>query len=104
VLQLVIEDQELTPFLHLEQPDRFPLRVAGNLPPGLELTKATKPVEIVDAAEGKKKPVIVFTEIEVSPARATVRYRYDVEGVKGSCTLEKRDGHWVLAKSRITER
>jgi hypothetical protein len=107
VLQLVIDDEELNPFLHLDRPDRFPLKVAGNFPPGLELVKATKPVEIVDAAEAKgdkPKPVLVFTEIEVQPARATVRYRYDIEGVKGACTLEKREGRWVLAKSRITER
>lgn len=104
VLQLVVEDEELTPFLHLEQPDRFPLKIAGDFPPGLELVKATKPVEIVDAAEAKKKPVIVFTEIDVGPSRAQVRYRYDVESVKGASTLEKRDGHWVLVKSRITER
>jgi hypothetical protein len=107
VLQLVIDDEELNPFLHLDRPDRFPLKVAGSFPPGIALVKATKPVEIVDAAEAKgdkPKPVLVFTEIEVQPARATVRYRYDIEGVKGACTLEKREGRWVLAKSRITER
>jgi hypothetical protein len=108
VLQLVIDDEELNPFLHLDQPDRFPLKVAGSFPAGLELVKATKPVEIVDAAaaKGGKKPVpvLVFTEIDVQPTRASVRYRYDIEGVKGACTLEKREGRWVLAKSRITER
>lgn len=104
VLQLVLEDEELTPFLHLEEPGRFPVKIAGSLPSGLELVKATKPVEIVDTAEGKKKPVIVFTEIDVGPSRAQVRYRYDVEQVKGASTLEKRDGRWVLVRSRITER
>ena len=104
VLQLVLEDEELTPFLHLEQPARFPVKIAGNLPPGLTLVKATQPVEIVDVAEAKKKPVIVFTEIDVGPSRASVRYRYDVEAVTGSSTLEKRDGRWVLVRSRITER
>ncbi|HEY8943155.1 MAG TPA: hypothetical protein VIM73_02785 [Polyangiaceae bacterium] len=104
ILQLVLDDEELTPFLRLERPDRFPLRIAGDLPPGLELTKATKPVEIVDASEGKKKPVVVFTELSIGPQQANVRYRYDVEGVRGSCTLDKREGRWVLARSRITSR
>lgn len=104
VLQLVIDDPELTAYLHLEQPDRFPLRVAGELPAGMELIKATKPVEIVADTDSKKKPVLVFTDIEVNDSRATVRYRYDIEGVRGSASLEKRDGAWVLTKSRITER
>lgn len=103
VLQLVVEDPELEPFLKLEQPGRFPLRVAG-LPDGIEITKATKPVQVVDASEAKTKPVVVFTEIDVQGNRATVRYRYDIEGVRGACTLDKREGSWVLSKSRITER
>jgi hypothetical protein len=104
VLQLVIEDEELNPFLHLDRPERFPLKIAGEIPAGLTLTKATKPVEIVDASEGKAKPVLVFTEINVAGNKASVRYRYDIEGVRGACSLEKRDGTWVLARSRITER
>jgi len=104
VLQLVIDDEELTPYLHLERSDRFPIRIAGELPPDLALTKATQPVQIVDAAEAKGKPVIVFTEISVQGESASVRYRYDVEGVRGSATLSKRDGRWVLARSRVTAR
>lgn len=104
ILQLVIEDEELTPYLHLDRPDRFPLRIAGDLPAGLELTKATQPVQVVPTADAKGKPVIVFTEISVQGDRASVRYRYDVEGVRGSSTLEKREGRWVLSRSRITER
>jgi len=104
VLQLVIDDEELTPYLHLERSDRFPIRIAGELPPDLALTKATQPVQVVDAAEAKGKPVIVFTEISVAGENASVRYRYDVEGVRGSATLSKRDGRWVLARSRVTAR
>src|SRR5262245_42057109 len=40
VLQAVIDDEALTPYLHLEQPNRFPLRVSG-VPQNLQLTKAT---------------------------------------------------------------
>lgn len=105
VLQLVLDDEALNPYLHLEQPDRFPLRVATrNLPPGIELIKATKPVVLVDKPDADKKPVLVFMEVDVKKDTASVRYRYDVEGIRGACTLERRDGRWVLKKSRVTER
>jgi hypothetical protein len=105
VLQLVIDDEALSPYLHLEQPDRFPLRVsAKNVPQGIELVKATKPVVIVAESEAGDKPVLEFTAIEASGDSASVRYRYDVEGVRGSCSLVKRDGRWELQSSRVTER
>src|SRR6266536_5123383 len=44
VLQAVIDDEALTPYLKLQQPNRFPLRVSGRgLPKDLQLMKATKP-------------------------------------------------------------
>ena len=90
--------------LHLDKPDRFPFRVAGSdLPQGIELTKATKPVVIVADPASEKKPVLVFTEIKVEGDEASVRYRYDVEKVRGASSLKKRDGHWVLTRSRVTE-
>jgi hypothetical protein len=105
VLQLVLDDEALNPYLHLEQPDRFPLRVATrNLPPGIELIKATKPVVLIDHPDAEKKPVLVFMEVDVKKDTASVRYRYDVEGIRGACTLERRDGRWILKKSRVTER
>lgn len=105
VLQLVIDDEALTPYLHLERPERFPLRVSSkNLPPGIELVKATKPVVLVREGEEGEKPVLEFIALEVSDNRATVRYRYDEEGVRGSCRLRKRDGRWELESSRVTER
>jgi hypothetical protein len=105
VLQLVLDDEALNPYLHLEQPDRFPLRVATrNLPPGIELVKATKPVVLVDKPDAEKKPVLVFMEVDIKKDTASVRYRYDIEGIRGACTLERRDGRWILKKSRVTER
>jgi hypothetical protein len=104
VLQLVIDDDALSAYLHLDKPDRFPLRIGGSaLPQGLELTKATKPVIIVTELDKEKKPVIVFTEIKIAGDDASVRYRYDAEKVRGSSTLKRRDGHWVLTQSRVTE-
>lgn len=104
VLQLVIDDEALEPYLHLDRAERFPLRVAGkDLPADLELVKATKPVIWVADASSEKKPVLVFTEVTVDGDEASVRYRYDVEKIHGSASLRRRDGHWLLARSRVTE-
>ena len=103
VLQLVLDDETLDPFLHLDQPGRFPLAISGpNLPEGL--TKSSKPVKIVAQPGNKKDPVLVFTEIDVKAKHATVRFRYDIEGIQGSAVLDKRDHGWELTRSKVIER
>jgi hypothetical protein len=103
VLQLVLDDETLDPFLHLDQPGRFPLAVSGsNLPEGL--TKSSKPVKVVSGGGSKKDPVLVFTEIDVKGKHATVRYRYDIEGIHGSAVLDKREHGWELTRSKVIER
>jgi hypothetical protein len=103
VLQLVLDDETLDPFLHLDQPGRFPLAVSGpNIPEGL--TKSSKPVKIVADKGSKKDPVLVFTEIDVKGKHATVRFRYDIEGIQGSAVLDKRDHGWELTRSKVIER
>lgn len=107
ILQLVIDDEALQPYLRLELPERHPLRISGDaLPSGIALTKANKPAQVVDAADAgdKKKPTLVFTDIQVQGDRATVAYRYDIEKVRGSATVVKSDGAWALTKSRVTAR
>jgi hypothetical protein len=105
VLQAVIDDDALTPYLHLEQPNRFPLRVSGHdLPKDVQLTKATKPVVLVDdPTREPKKPVLVFIEIEIKGDEASVRYKYDVEKVRGFATLNKPYGRWAIKQSRVAE-
>jgi hypothetical protein len=111
VLQLVIDDDALQPFLKLEEPGRFPLRVAfgGDVQntSGIALTKMTKPVEIVDssAASDPKQPAILITALNVEGDRARVTYRYKVEGVHGTASLAKtKNGQWELVNSTLTER
>ena len=102
ILQLVIDDDSLDPVLHLDQPGRFPLAVSGpNIPDGL--TKSTKPVRIVEGTGSKKEAVLAFTKIEVQGKRATIQYRYDVEGVRGSATLDKKEHGWELTRSKVVE-
>jgi hypothetical protein len=104
VLQLVVDDPELDSHLHLGEPGRFPLQVSGEaLPSGLKLVKATEPVKVVDGPKSKKDPVLVFTEISVSGSAATVRYRYDIEGIRGTATLSKTPHGWELKNSRLVE-
>jgi hypothetical protein len=104
VLELVVNDPELDPYLKLGEPGRFPLKIAGSsLPANLKLVKATKPVEIVSGAKDKKDPVLVFTEIEISGKKASVRYRYDIEGIRGSASLTKGQYGWELTQSRVVE-
>ena len=104
VLELVVNDPELDPYLKLGEPGRFPLKISGSsLPSGLKLVKSTEPEQIVTGPNDKKDAVLVFTEIEVSGKKASVRYRYDIEGIRGSANLEKGEYGWELKNSRVVE-
>jgi hypothetical protein len=104
ILQLVVDDPELDNYLHLGTAGRFPLQVSGDkLPSALKVVKATKPVSVVGPPKSKKDAVLVFTEIDVQDDKATVRYRYDIEGVRGTVTLAKTPHGWELKNSRVVE-
>lgn len=104
ILQLVVDDPELDSYLHLGTAGRFPLRVSGDkLPSNLKLVKSTEQVLVVPPPRTKKEAVLVFTVIDVQGDEATVRYRYDVEGIRGTVTLSKSAHGWELKKSRLVE-
>ena len=104
VLELVVNDPELDPYLKLGEPGRFPLKISGSaLPAGVKLVKATEPVQIVSGPKDKKDPVLVFTEVDISGKKASVRYRYDIEGIRGSANLTKGQYGWELTNSRVVE-
>jgi len=104
ILELVVNDPELDPYLKLGEPGRFPLKIAGTKLPGdLKLVKATEPVQIVSGPKDKGDPVLVFTDIEISGKKATIRYRYDIENVRGSANLTKGQYGWELTNSRVTQ-
>ncbi len=104
ILQLVVDDPELDKYLHLGEPGRFPLQLAGeHLPSELKLIKATGPVKIVDGPKSKKDAVLVVTEIDVQGDKASVRYRYDIEGIRGNVTLARLTHGWELKNSRLVE-
>jgi len=104
VLQLAIEDTELDPYLKLGEPGRFPLKLSGSsVPSSVQLTKSSKPVELVQGAVKKEDPVLVITSLEITGSTATVSYRYDVEGIRGTAYLKKGAHGWELSRSRIVE-
>lgn len=104
ILQLVVDDPELDRHLNLGEPGRFPLQISGdNLPGSLKVVKATEPVKVVGRPQSKKDAVLVLTEIDVKGDKATVRYRYDVEGIRGTVTLSKSAHGWELKNSRLVE-
>lgn len=104
VLQLVIDDPELDRHLHLGEPGRFPLKIAGEkVPPGVQLIKGAEAVKVTEPPQSKKDAVLVFTEIDLRGDTATVRYRYDVEGVRATVTLARSSHGWELKNSRLVE-
>lgn len=101
IFQLVLDDEELGGYLHITQPGRFPLKVSGkDLPTGL--TKASKPVEYVDSP-APKTPVLIFTDLKIADNHASATYRYEIEGIQGTTTLEKGPHGWEILRSRIVE-
>jgi hypothetical protein len=104
VLQAVLDDPELEPYLRLDKPERFPVKISGpGLAPGIEVAKGGKPVEVVTDSASAKDPVLVFTKIDVGAEKASVTYRYKAENLRGSCSLAKRNGAWEVSHSRLTQ-
>jgi hypothetical protein len=104
ILQRVIEDDELDKYLKLTLPGRFPLKISGSdLPSGLSLTKGNQPVQVVSAPSSKKDAVLVITTVEITGKDATIAYRYDAEGIRGTARLKKGERGWELKNSRIVE-
>jgi hypothetical protein len=104
ILQRVIEDEELDKYLKLTLPGRFPLKISGSdLPSGLSLTKGNQPVQVVSAPSSKKDAVLVVTTVEITGKDATIAYRYDVEGIRGTARLKKGERGWEMKNSRIVE-
>lgn len=104
VLQLTVDDTELDQYLKLGEPGRFPLKIAGSaVPKNIELIKATKPVVVTEPPSNKKDAVLVVTDIDIKGSDATVSYRYDIEGIRGTAYLKKTPHGWELTRSRIVE-
>jgi hypothetical protein len=103
MLQRVIDDEEVTSYLRLGEPGRLPLKVSGDvIPSGAELVKGEAVERVDEPAEGDA--VLEFTSVEPVGDKVNVRFRFDVEGVKGSVTFQQGLRGWEILRSRITQR
>lgn len=105
-LQVVLQDEALLTQLKLEEPGRFPLKIAGpGIPSSTDLQAHAKNVEVVTTPEDPKAvPVLVFTEMSLEGNKGTFKYRYAIEGVRGTSYVARtEDGRWVLESSRISQ-
>jgi len=104
-LQVVIQDEALLSELKLGEPGRFPLKISGSeVESGLKLQAHTEAVEVVgQQVDAKTNPVLVFTEIDLNAKQGTFKYRYEIEGVRGTSHVFKNEaGVWELQSSRVT--
>ena len=105
-LQVVIQDEALLNELKLGEPGRFPLKIAGSsVDSGLKLQAHSEAVQVVSApADAKAEPVLVFTDIELDAKQGMFKYRYEIEGVRGTSYVFKNSvGVWELKSSRVSE-
>lgn len=105
-LQVVLQDESLLGELKLGEPGRFPLKISGSsLSGGLELKAHSEAVEVISApTDTKTVAVLIFTHIDITSRQGTFKYRYDIEGVRGTSYVEKNDqGIWELKSSRFSE-
>ena len=47
--------------------------------------------------------MLVITDVEIGAKHASVSYRYAIEGIKGTTTLDKGPRGWEILRSRIVE-
>ena len=104
-LQLVLQDEALIQKMDLGVAGRFPVKISGSdIPSGLELTAHEKGAEIVPMPEDPKTDaVLAFTKISMTSTSGILKFRYDVEGLRGTASVEKVDGRWELKSSRVSE-
>ena len=103
-IEQVLSDPDLDQYLHLNKPGRLPVKVSGpGVPSKLRVVKGSYEVKVVDAPASEKDPVLVFTKIERDGDSVRLRYRYDVEGIRGSAVVFKKDGGWRLGANRVIE-
>lgn len=108
VLQQSIDLGSLQQYYHQELEDRKPLYIENNgvIQSTVRLFKFDQPVEIWKKKElffYQKQAYLVFDSFEISDTHAALSFRYDIEGIQVSVTLNKIDGKWKITSGKITE-
>lgn len=106
ILQHTIDLEALDRYYHAaELAERKPLRILRNdaVPEPLALTKFGQPVEFAKLADLAGKPYLEITGITHEKGVVTVAFRYRVEGIRGTATLDKSGAAWRVTGHRIVE-
>ncbi len=105
MLQQLLDDPDLEQYLHLNKAGRLPLKISGpDLPEKLKLHKGGYDVKIVEEPKSAKEAVLVLTKIERDGSQVRLRYRFDVEGIRGSALVFEKGGTWRLRSNRVIEK
>lgn len=104
-LQIVVSDEALQRALNLTEPGRFPVKISGaNIPSDLKLEVGGKPVEVIAQPEDPKTvAVLIISDFDLNSSSGSFRYRYDIEGVRGTSYVVKTGERWELQSSRLSE-
>ena len=107
LLQRTLDLDLLAQHWHRNEPGRDPLQVVANAvvkdePP---LTMFGSPVVFERRAklDAKNLPYFLFTKLESSATKTTIRFRFPAEGVVGYVVFVKRGDEWSLEKKHVAE-
>jgi len=104
-MQIVLDDEALKTGIELEQPGRFPLKIAGgDIPSGVMVTCVGEAAEVIALPEDPKAtPVLYFVSIEFNGTMGVFKYRHDAAGIRGTTKVKRTDGRWELMSSRVND-
>lgn len=108
VAQAVIDMKELQMYYHVDKlPERIPLIIVKNeYTKNLRLKKFDTNVLLIEKQKllKMKKTYFEFTVISIANDSAKVNFSYPAEGIYGNAELSRKDGQWLVASTKITER
>lgn len=108
LLQKTLDLDLLAPFWHADKAGRDPLHVIDN-----EITKGRPKLTMFGSevvyvpraeAEKKKRAYFEFASLQASATKATLSFRYPIEGVVGKTVFVQRFGDWQLEHKEVAER
>lgn len=98
----------LSPYWHVDQPHRDPLRIVphdllGGAPPKMKMFGS--PVQWIGRETAQKDglPYFELTSIRATARRVTIEFRYPVEGIHGAVEFARRGDRWELEKKSVVE-
>ncbi len=109
VVQMCIDLEDFQAYYHEDEIEgRKPLIIYhdGMVPSDLTLIKFGEPVQFMTKEEiffYNKQAYLDFDKFEISPTRADIEFRYDIEGLTISLTLKKVDGNWTIKRRKLIE-